>query len=63
MSTETSSESGDASRAADAIGSAANELRGELESARRDASGKTERALERAQELLDDVEAALRKRL
>ncbi|WP_256393471.1 hypothetical protein [Natronoarchaeum rubrum] len=63
MSTETSSESGDASRAADAVGSAADELRHELESARRDASGTTERALEKAQKLLDDAEAALRKRL
>jgi len=63
MSTETSSESGDASRAADAIGTVADELRDELESARREASGRTERALRKAQDLLNDVESGLRKRL
>ncbi|GAA0673530.1 hypothetical protein ACFQDG_06415 [Natronoarchaeum mannanilyticum] len=63
MSTETSSESGDASRAADAIGTVADELRDELESARREASGRTEQALRKAQDLLNDAERALRKRL
>jgi len=63
MSTETSSESGDASRATDAIGTVADELRDELESARREASGRTERALRKAQDLLNDTERALRKRL
>jgi|GEM_PF-3108251 len=56
-------DSGDGSWKSDAIDDALDRLRREIDSEKHSSSGPKRKALEKGDELLDDVEAALKKRV